>query len=154
MDSLSGKYRVGTLTVQCEKEEGCETVLAFAESSKLFDDTGNPVAVDWRAGTFKCSGSTSAAITQLSSGGGSKTTKTETPTATSASTVTPGMSEAAASAITPTPAATPSPVATAAVVSPAPTQSPEAKEEVPGFDAVLVMLGVLVVLYLKSRRRK
>ena len=36
-------------------------ILAFAESSKLFDDTGNPVAVDWRAGTFTCSGSTSAA---------------------------------------------------------------------------------------------
>ena len=154
LDSLAGEYRVGTFTVQCEKEQGCETVLAFAESSKLFDDTGNPVAVDWRAGTFKCSGSTSAAITQLSSGGGSKTTKTETPTASSASTVTQGMSEAAASAIMPTPAATPSPVATAAFVSPVPTQPPEAKKEVPGFDAVLVMLGVLVVLYLKSRRRK
>ncbi|MFV9678112.1 MAG: hypothetical protein ACNYVW_10755, partial [Methanosarcinales archaeon] len=154
LDSLAGEYRVGTLTVQCEKEEGCETVLAFAESSKLFDDTGNPVAVDWRAGTFTCLGSTSAAITQTSAGG-LDATKTETPTASSASTVTQGMSEAAASAITPTPAATPSPVATAsAFVSPAPTQSPEAKKEVPGFDAVLVMLGFFVVLYLKSRRRK
>jgi len=139
-----------------EQEEGCETVLAFAESSELFDDTGNPVAVDWRAGTFRCSGSTSAATTQTSSGGGSgaTNTKTETPTASPASTVTPGMSEAApASTITPTPAATPSPVATvSAFVSPAPTQSPEAKKEVPGFEAVFAILGVLVVLYLKSRR--
>ena len=153
LDSLSGNYRVGTLTVQCEKEKGCETVLAFAEPSELFDAKGNPVAVDWRVGTFKCSGSTSAATTQMFSGGGTEATNTETeaPTASPASTVTQGMAAAApqASTITPTPAATSSPVATAsAVVSPAPTQSPEAKKEVPGFEAVLVMLGVLVVTYL------
>jgi len=150
LDSLVGKYRVGTLTVQCEKEQGCETVLAFAESSKLFGAKGNPVAVDWRAGTFKCSGSTSAATTQTSSGGGSvaTNTKTETPTASPASTVTQGMTATApASTITPIPAATPSPTVSA-VVSPAPTQSPEAKKEVSGFEAVLVMLGVLVVTYL------
>ena len=159
LDSLAGKYRVGTLTVQCEKEEGCETLLAFAESSKLFDDTGNPVAVDWRAGTFTCSGSTPAATTQTSSGGGSGATntktETETPTASPASTVTPGMAAApAASAITPTPAATPSPTASA-VAAPVPTQSPEAKKEVPGFEAVTAMLGflvVFVVLYVKLKR--
>ncbi|NQE45672.1 hypothetical protein C5S31_06610 [ANME-1 cluster archaeon GoMg2] len=160
LDSLSGEYRVGTLTVQCvkESEEGGETVLAFAEPSELFDAKSNPVAVDWRAGTFKCFYSTSATTTQTSSGGGpgATNTKTETPTATSASTVTPGMRAAAppASAITPTPAATPSPTASA-FVSPAPTQPPEEKKEVPGFDAVTVLLGVLVVfvvLYVKSKR--
>jgi hypothetical protein len=158
LDSLAGKYRVGTLTVRCVKEQGCKTVLAFAESSKLFDDTGNTVAVDWRAGTFTCLGSTSAATTQTSSGGGSGATntktKTETPTASPASTVTPGMAAVApASIITPIPAATSSPVATAsAVVAPVPTPPPDEKKEVPGFEAVTVMLGLLVVLYLKSRR--
>lgn len=162
LDSLSGEYRVGTLTVRCEQEEGGETVLAFAESSKLFDYTGNPVAATWRAGTFTCSGSTPAATTQTSSGGGSgatnTNTKTETPTASPAFMVAQGMSEAApASTISPTPtAATSSPVATAsAFVSPAPTQPPEAKKEIPGFEAVTVMLGflvVFVVLYVKSKR--
>ena len=159
LDSLAGEYRVGTLTVQCMKEDSCETVLAFSEPSELFDAKGNPVTVDWRAGTFKCLGSTSAATTQTSSGGGSgaTNTKTETPTASPASTVTPGMTATApASTITPTQTATPSPVATAsAVVSPTHTQSPEEKKEVPGFEAVLVMLGVLVVfvvLYVKSKR--
>jgi len=157
LDSLSGKYRVGTLTVQCVHEEGCETVLAFDESSKLFDDTGNPVAVDWRAGTFTCLGSTRhTATTQTSSGGRleATNTKTETPTATPSSTGTPGMTTAApASAITPAPAATPSPTVSA-FVSPTPTQPPEEKKEVPGFEAVIAMLGFFVVLYLKSRRRK
>lgn len=155
----TGKYMVGTLTVQCvkESEEGGETVLAFAEPSELFDAKGNPVAVDWRAGTFGCSGSTrQTATTQTSSGGGSRAMKTETPTASPLSTVTPGMTAAAppASTITPTPAAaTTSPVATAsAFVSPAPTQTPEEKKELPGFEAVTVILGVLVVLYLKSKR--
>ena len=151
LDSLSGKYRVGTLTVQCVHEKGCETVLAFAESSNLFDDIGNPVAVDWRAGTFTCLDSTTAATTQTSSSGGSGATNTKTettPTALPSSIATQGMSEAApASAITPTPAATSSPTVSA-FVSPTPTQSPEAKKEVPGFEAVLVMLGVLVVTYL------
>ena len=151
LDSLSGKYRVGTLTAQCEKEQGCETVLAFAESSKLFDDTGNPVTVDWRAGTFKCSGSTrQTATTQTSSDGETEATntKTETPTASPSSKVTPGMTASpAASTITPTPAATTSPTASA-VVSPAPTQPPEEKKEVPGFEAVTVMLGLLVMTYL------
>jgi len=86
-------------------------------------------------------------------------TYVDLPTASPASTVTPGMT-AAAAAITPTPvAATPSPVATvSAFVSPAPTQPPEEKNEVPGFEAVLVMLSVLVVfvvfvvLYVKSKR--
>ena len=158
LDSLAGKYRVGTLTVQCEKEQGCETVLAFAESSKLFDAKGNPVAVDWLTGTFRCSGSTSAATTQTSSGGGSGATNTETeaPTASPASTVTPGMTAAApASTITPTPtAATPSPTVSA-FVSPAPTQSLEAKKEIPSFEVVTAMLGflvVFVVLYVKSKR--
>jgi hypothetical protein len=158
LDSLSGNYRVGTLTVQCENEQGCETVLAFAESCKLFDGTGNTVAVDWRAGTLTCLDSTTAATTQTSSSGGSgaTNTKTEAPTASPSSIATQGMSEAApASTITPTPAATPSPVATAsAVVAPVPTQSPEAKKEVPGFEAVFTILGVLVIQYIKSRRKK
>ena len=156
LDSLSGKYRVGTLTVQCVKEEGCETVLAFAESSKLFDDTGNPVAVDWWAGTFTCLGSTrQTATTQMSSGGGSRTTKTETPTASPASTVTQGMTAATppASAITPTHAATLSPT-DSAFVSSAPTQSPEEKKEVPGFEAVFAILGVLVITYLIKIKNK
>ena len=50
----TGKYRVGTLTIQCEKEQGGETVLAFAEPSKLFDHTGKSVAVTWTEGTFRC----------------------------------------------------------------------------------------------------
>ena len=157
LDSLSGEYRVGTLTVQCVKEEGCETILAFAESSKLFDDTGNPVAVDRRAGTFKCFCSTrQTATTQLSSGGGSETTntKTETPTASPASTVTQGTAAApSASTIKPTQtAATTSPVATSAFVSPAPTPSPGEKKEIPGFEAVLVMLWIFAVLYMKARK--
>lgn len=161
LDSLpDGKYRVGTLTVQCVKGDSCETVLAFARSSELFDAKGNPVAVDWRAGTFKCLGSTSAATTQTSAGGGSgaTNTKTETPTVSHAATVTPGMTAAAAppaSILTPTPAAaTPSPpVATAsAVVSPAPTQPPGEKKEVPGFEAVFAILGLLVVTYLIQKR--
>ncbi len=155
MDSLSGKYRVGTLTVQCvkEKEDSDETVLAFVESSKLFDKKGNPVAATWRAGPFKCSGSTChTATTQTSSGGGSSAMKTETPTASPSVTVTQGMTAAApASTITPTPAATPSPTVSA-FVSPAPAQPPEEKKEVPGFEAVFAILGILAVLYLKSRR--
>ncbi|NQE45675.1 hypothetical protein C5S31_06625 [ANME-1 cluster archaeon GoMg2] len=156
LDSLAGEYRVGTLTVQCVHEKGCETVLAFAEPSELFDAKGNPVAVDWQAGTFKCSGSTSAATTQTSSGGGSgaTNTETETPTATPASTVTQGMAAVpAASTITPTPAATPSPTVSAFVL-PTPTQSPEEKKELPGFEAVFTILGVLVIQYMKSRRRE
>jgi len=156
LDSLVGKYRVGTLTVQCKKEqeEGGETVLAFAESSKLFDDTGNPVAVDWRAGTFTCLGSTRhTTTTQTSSGGGSEATntKTETPTASPASTVTQGMAATPTSTITPTSAATPSPTVSA-FVSPAPTQSPEEKKEVPGFEAVFAILGLLAILYINSKR--
>ncbi|NQE45416.1 hypothetical protein C5S31_05285 [ANME-1 cluster archaeon GoMg2] len=158
LDSLSGEYMVGRLTVRCvkEQEEDGETVLAFAEPSELFDAKGNPVAVDWRAGTFKCSGSTRQTKTQSSaSGGGSGAMKTETPTATPLSTVTSGMTAAAlpASTITPTQAATPSPTVSA-FVSPTPTQSPEAKKELPDFEAVFAMLGLLVVQYLKSRRRK
>jgi hypothetical protein len=78
--------------------------------------------------------------------------KTETPTASPSSIATQGMSEAApASTITPTPAATPSPTVSA-FVSPAHTQSPEEKKEVPGFEAVLVMLGIFAVLYMKARK--
>ena len=150
LDSLAREYRVGRLTVQCEheQEDGCETVLAFAEPSELFDAKGNPVAVDWRAGTFRCLDSTSAATTQTSSGGGSGAMKTETPTASPASTVTQGMTAAAPAAATPSPTVS-------AFVSPAPTQSPKEKKEVPGFEAVTVLLGVLVVfvvLYVKSKR--
>ena len=50
----TGKYRVGTLTIQCEKEQGGETVLAFAEPSELFNHTGESVAATWTEGTFGC----------------------------------------------------------------------------------------------------
>ncbi len=80
-------------------------------------------------------------------------TYADLPTASPASTVIQGMT-AAASAITPTQAATPSPVATAsAVISPTPTQPPEGKKEIPGFEAVLAILGLLAIQYIKSRRR-
>jgi hypothetical protein len=80
-------------------------------------------------------------------------TYTDLPTASPASTVTPGIIAAAASTITPTQAATLSPVATASTfASPTPTQPPEEKKEVPGFGAVFAMLGIFAVLYLKSKR--
>ena len=50
----TGKYMVGTLTIQCEKEQGGETVLAFAEPSELFNHTGESVAATWTEGTFGC----------------------------------------------------------------------------------------------------
>ncbi len=52
----TGKYVVGTLTVQCvnESEDGCETALAFVAPSRLINDTGNPVAATWKDGLFRC----------------------------------------------------------------------------------------------------
>ncbi|MFZ2070054.1 MAG: hypothetical protein WAV32_00285 [Halobacteriota archaeon] len=57
LDSLpDGKYRVGTLTVQCvnARGESCETSLQFVTPSKLFDHTGKSVAAMWTEGTFGC----------------------------------------------------------------------------------------------------
>jgi len=171
---LTGKYIVGTLTIQCVNETGgwCKTPLAFAEPSRLLDDRGDPVTVAWRDGSFRCLASTAVHTSTLtptpdtntdsqttplvpptpvmspvgkkktpsSSGGTSvKPTLTPTPTSTTSPTLMPAQ----------TPTAAPSPVAIASPLV-SPTLTPEGKKELPGFEVVFAILGLLVLLYLKS----
>ncbi len=55
-DSLNGEYMLGTFTLQCVNSSGesGETLLQFVTPSKLFDHTGESVAVTWTEGTFGC----------------------------------------------------------------------------------------------------
>ena len=50
---LTGDYLVGTLTIHCESEGGCATVLEFVAPSMLIDDWGNEIPITWEDGTFK-----------------------------------------------------------------------------------------------------
>ena len=55
MSSLTGEYKIGTLTIQCVCEDECSTTLDFVDPSKLFDPAGNEIAgVAWTDGTFEC----------------------------------------------------------------------------------------------------
>ena len=55
MSSLSGEYKIGTLTIQCVCEDKCSTTLNFVDPSKLFDPSGGEIAgVTWTDGTFEC----------------------------------------------------------------------------------------------------
>jgi hypothetical protein len=55
LSSLSGKYKVGTLTIQCVCEDECSTTLDFVSPSKLFDPYGSEITgVDWEDGIFEC----------------------------------------------------------------------------------------------------
>ena len=58
LDSMTGDYLIGTLTIHCVSEEGCTTDLDFIEdgpmTSKLFDDWGNEIPATWTDGTFEC----------------------------------------------------------------------------------------------------
>ena len=55
MSSLSGEYKIGTLTIQCVCEDECSTTLNFVDPSKLFDPSGGEIAgVTWTDGTFEC----------------------------------------------------------------------------------------------------
>nr|QNO55770.1 hypothetical protein DIJDKDOB_00001 [Methanosarcinales archaeon ANME-1 ERB7] len=51
---LTGNYMIGTITIHCVSEEGCETPLAFIDPSRLLDDRGYPVSANWTDGTFRC----------------------------------------------------------------------------------------------------
>jgi hypothetical protein len=51
---LTGNYMIGTLTIHCVSEEGCETALAFSEPTRLLDDRGYQVSANLTNGTFRC----------------------------------------------------------------------------------------------------
>ena len=131
---LTGNYMIGTLTIHCVSEEGCETPLAFLEPSRLLDDRGYQVPTTRKDGTFTGLALTPAqASTKTPSSGGVSMTHTKIPTSRPTSTATPNL--------TPTP-----------LVSSAPTTSPEGERELPGFEAVFAILGLLVISYLSSKR--
>ena len=140
--SLTGNYMIGTLTIHCVSEEGCETPLAFIEPSKLLDDRGDQVPTTRKEGTFRCLALTPAqasAVTPKPSSGDASVTHTTTPTPTATPNLTPRQ--------TLTPIATASPLVTSA-----PTTSPEGERELPGFEAVFAILGLLGISYLISKR--
>lgn len=149
---LTGEYMIGILTIHCinEKQESCETSLAFLEPSSLFDDIGISVTVNWNDGTFRCLMPTSAhtpTLTPTPPSGDASIMPTKKPTSPITSNTTPNLIP------TPTPTITPSPIATASpLVSPTPPLSPEEKRELPGFEVVFAILGLLTISYLISKR--
>jgi hypothetical protein len=135
---LTGNYMIGTLTIHCVNEsgEGCETPLAFIEPSKLLDDRGDQVPTTRKDGTFTCLAlkpAQASTETPTPSSGGVYMTHTKIPTSRPTSTATPNL--------TPTP-----------LVSSAPTTSPEGERELPGFEAVFAILGLLLISYMSSKR--
>ena len=52
--SLTGKYPIGTFTIQCVCEDACETRLSFAKPSTLFDPQGDELPANWINGTLTC----------------------------------------------------------------------------------------------------
>ena len=131
---LTGNYMIGTLTIHCVSGEGCETPLAFIEPTRLLDDRGDQVPTTRKEGTFTCLALTPAqASKKTPSSGGVSMTHTKIPTSRPTSTATPNL--------TPTP-----------LVSSAPTTSLEGERELPGFEAVFAILGLLVISYLSSKR--
>jgi hypothetical protein len=53
--TLTGEYKIGTLTIQCVCEDECSTTLNFVDPGKLFDPSGSEITgVTWTDGTFEC----------------------------------------------------------------------------------------------------
>jgi hypothetical protein len=151
---LTGEYRVGTLTIHCESEEGCETQFAFIEPSTLLNDLGESVTVNWVNGTFKCIyTSTTTLITPTP-------TKLATPTPTPSINPivvetpihTPRPEQILTIPVTtsPTPAPTPSPTPAASPVT-SPTHTPTPTTG--GFEAVFAII-VLALSYLSLKRSR
>ena len=53
--TVTGNYKIGTLSVQCENKTcECTTALNFVEPSALFDPGGFKITTNWANGSFTC----------------------------------------------------------------------------------------------------
>jgi hypothetical protein len=156
LSPLTGEYHVGTLTLHGVCEEACSTPLEFTSPSALFDPYGTEITTNWLDGEFACSEtptSTPTPISTPSTGGGSgreveggSSTPTSTVTSMVIATPVPSLSPTSAPISFPTPALSSYPT-----LSPTPTSMsfPKQKpEEVPGFEAFFVILGILLATFL------